>query len=91
MAIKLSKEEINDLVPSVQRYMREEFDEDIGSLKAKFLIAYFLEEIGPYAYNKGVRDAENYFREKITELPDICFEDGLTYWTKKKKKSPPPA
>ncbi len=84
MAIELSKEEIKEVLPSLRRYFREELEEEISEMRAKFLLDYFLKEIAPLAYNKGVRDAEMYFRGKIEDLTGTCFEDGLTYWQKKK-------
>ncbi len=85
MAIELTKQEIADFIPSLQRYFREERDEELGELAAKLLLDYLLKEIAPYAYNRGVRDAEKYFRAKVEDLSALCFEDELTYWTKKRK------
>lgn len=84
MAIELTKEEIKEILPSIQKYVREEFEEEIGELKARLLLNYFLKEVGPYAYNQGVGDAEKYFRERIEDLSGTCHEFGLTYWTDKK-------
>lgn len=86
MAIELTKQEIKDATVSIQRYAEEELELELNEMRAKFLLDYFLQEIAPLAYNKGVRDAEIFFREKIEDLPATCFEDGLTYWLKKKKK-----
>jgi uncharacterized protein (DUF2164 family) len=52
---------------------------------AKFLLEFFLAEIGPLAYNKGVKDAEAHLRRSVEDLPSVCFEGALTYWRKKKK------
>ena len=85
MAIELTKQEIENIVPSLQRYFREERDEELGELQAKLLLDYLLKEIAPFAYNRGVRDAEKYFRAKVEDLSSTCFEDELTYWVRKKK------
>jgi len=85
MAIELSKEEEATIVPSIQRYFREELEQDLGEMRAKLLLDYFLKEVGPLAYNKGVSDAESYFRAKVEDLSGTCFEVGLRYWHKKKK------
>ncbi len=53
-------------------------------MRAKLLLDCVLKEIGPFAYNRGVRDAEQYFRAKVEDLPATCFEDGLTYWKTKR-------
>ena len=85
MAIELNKEEIQDIIPSIQKYVEEEFGEEIGEMKAKFLLDYFLKEIGPYAYNQGVKDAENFFREKVEDLSGSCYEQALMYWPDQRK------
>ena len=85
MAIELTKEETADVVPSLQRFFREELEVELSEMRAKFLLSYFLKEIAPFAYNKGVKDAESFFRSKVEDLTATCFEDGLTYWVKKRK------
>jgi uncharacterized protein (DUF2164 family) len=85
MSMELTKEEIAEVLPSLRRYFREEFDEEITELRSKLVLDYILKEIAPLAYNRGVRDAERYFRQKVEELPAVCFEDGLTYWHSRKK------
>jgi uncharacterized protein (DUF2164 family) len=85
MAIELDKQETKEVLASLQKYFREELEEEIGEMRAKFLLEYFLKEIAPFAYNQGVKDAEMYFRGRIEDLSGTCFEEGLTYWSKKKK------
>ncbi|EDY82471.1 hypothetical protein VDG1235_2093 [Verrucomicrobiia bacterium DG1235] len=85
MPIKLTKEETAEAIPSIQQYIEEEFDTEIGELKAKLLLDFFLTEIAPFAYNQGVNDAESYFRQKADDLKGSCHEHPLTYWTKRKR------
>ena len=85
MAVELTKEEIADIIPSLRRYFREELELEISEMRAKFLLNYFLKEVAPFAYNKGVKDAESYFRGRVEDLSGTCFEPALTYWIKKKK------
>jgi uncharacterized protein (DUF2164 family) len=85
MAIELSKTEKADIIYSIQKFFREELETEISELSAGFLLNYFMKEIAPFAYNKGVKDAESYFRGKVEDLSATCFEDGLTYWVKKRK------
>ena len=85
MAIELNKEDIRSLIPSLQRYMEEELDQTLSDFKATLRLDYIIKEIGPYAYNKGVTDAEAYLRAKAEDLSATCYEDGLTYWTRRKK------
>ena len=85
MPLELTKEETEQVIPSVQKYFREELDQELSEMRARFLLEYFQKEIAPLAYNKGVKDAEQYFRNKTEDLTGICYEDPLTYWTRKRK------
>lgn len=83
MAIELTKHEVADIIPSLRKYFKEELEQELSEMQAKFLLGYFMKEIAPFAYNKGVSDAEAYFRSKLEDLSGTCFEPGLTYWQKK--------
>jgi uncharacterized protein (DUF2164 family) len=85
MAIELSKQEVAEIIPSLHRYLREELELELSEMQARFLLDYFLKEIAPFAYNKGVSDAEMYLRAKVEDLSGTCYEPGLTYWHKKRK------
>ena len=85
MALELTKEEIAEVIPSLQKYFREEFEQELSEMRARFLLEYFQQEIAPLAYNQGVKDAEQYFRTKTEDLTGICFEQPLTYWTRKRR------
>jgi len=85
MAIELKKEEIEVLIPSIQLFVRDEWDEEISELKARFLLDYVMKEIAPFAYNRGVEDAESFFRQKLEDLSGSCHEFEMTYWPEKRK------
>jgi len=85
MPIELTKEETADVIPSLRRYFREELEHELSEMQAKFVLNYFLKEIAPFAYNRGVQDAEAYLRGRVEDLQGTCFEPALTYWVKKKK------
>lgn len=84
MPLELSKEDIAQIVPSLQKYFTQELDQELSDMRAKFLLEYIMKEIAPFAYNLGVKDAEAYFRNKVEDLSATCFEDGMTYWVKRK-------
>lgn len=85
MAIELSKLEAAEALPSIRRFFREEFELELSELQSGFVLNYFLKEIAPFAYNQGVKDAESYFRERVEDVTGSCYEDPLTFWSKKKK------
>ena len=82
--MKLEKEQVKEIIPSIKRYVEEEFGEEIGNLKAELLLDYFMKEIAPYAYNRGGQDAEAYFRAKLEDLQGSCHEFELSYWQDKR-------
>lgn len=83
MDIEFNKNDKEAILASIQKYFREEFETEIGEMKAGFVLKYFLKEIGPFVYNKAIRDAEDFMNDKILDLPAVCYEEGLSYWKKK--------
>ena len=85
MPLALTKEETQEIIPSLKKFCREELEVELSDMRAQFLLDFFQKEIAPYAYNQGVRDADSFIRGKLEDLPATCFEEGLTYWTKKRR------
>jgi len=84
MAITLPQEARKQSLASIKRYVAENFDQDIGDLKAIGLLDYFLKEIAPTIYNQAIADAQAYFQDRVADLEGVCFEKEFTYW------APPP-
>ena len=85
MPLNFNRQETEECIHSLKKYFTSELDQDLGDLKAKLLLDYIAAEIAPFAYNHGVKDAEEYFRQKIEDLPATCFEPALTWWQKKRR------
>ncbi len=86
MAIEFSDAEKKEILPSIQKYMREEFETELSDMRAGFLLKFILEEVGPMIYNKAIKDAEQYMTERVVDLSAACYEPPGGYWQKKKKK-----
>jgi uncharacterized protein (DUF2164 family) len=82
MAIKLNKETEEQLLGSIQRFFSSELDQDIGQLKAKMMLDFCLQEIGPGIYNQAISDAQTTMHDRVTELDITCHEQEYTYWKK---------
>jgi uncharacterized protein (DUF2164 family) len=85
MPIAITKQESEELVHSLKRYFAAELEHELSELRAKLLLDYVLREIAPFAYNQGVKHAEEFLRARLEDLPATIFEPGLTYWQKKRK------
>ena len=51
-----------------------ELSQEIGQFDAEFLLAFFADEIGGYFYNKGLRDAQDIFKERVESITDAIYE-----------------
>lgn len=78
--IRLSNETEKQLRESIKRYVAENFDEEIGDLKARLFLDYCVKEIGPSVYNHAIKDAQAHLQETLTDLDGTCFEPELVYW-----------
>ena len=82
MAIKLSKDTEEQLIVSVKRFFAEHMDDEIGDLKASFLLDFFLREVGPCVYNLAIGDAQTQLLSRVDDLDGSCFEPEFGYWKK---------
>lgn len=80
MNLLLSKDQKIDIVESIRRFAAEELDQEMSEIRAGFLLEYFLQEIAPLAYNKGVEDARSHLARLAEDLPGTCFEEPRRYW-----------
>jgi uncharacterized protein (DUF2164 family) len=85
MTIELTKEDRSQAIASIERYFRENMDEKIGNIAAGGLLGFFLEEIGPSIYNKGVADAQERLQTRVADLDFEVHEAEFGYWRKHEK------
>jgi uncharacterized protein (DUF2164 family) len=86
MAIELTDGVKKEAIASIERYFRENMEEPIGNLTAGALLSFFLEEIGPAIYNKGVADAQQRIQERVMELDIEVHEEEFQYWRKQARQ-----
>ncbi len=82
MPIELSKESKQEAIVSLQRYFKENMENEIGNIAAGALLSFILEEIGPSIYNKAIADAQERMQLRVSELDTEVFEDEFQYWRK---------
>lgn len=85
MAIELNPQESAEAIHSLRKYFTAELESDLSELQARLLLDYFLKEIGPLAYNRGVHDAEEFLRGRLEDLSATCYEPPLTFWQSRKR------
>ena len=87
MEIKFEKDAEKKLVTSIQRYVSENLDTDIGELQSSLFLQFCIEEIGPSIYNSAISDAQTYMQERALDIENSCFAPDSTYWATQDKKT----
>ena len=72
--IQFKKEEKEFIVQKIKLYFSEEMDQEIGGFAAEFLLDFFVEEVGPYFYNKAIDDAHYMLENSLGDLLDQLYE-----------------
>lgn len=72
--IKFSKEELEQMVPVIQVYFREELDQELGGFDAQFLIDFFAEKMGSHFYNKALSDVQTLLENKLEDFGNSLLE-----------------
>ena len=86
MPIEPTPQEHGEATASLKRYFASELEMELSDLRAKLLLDFLLKEIGPLAYNRGVQDAEKFFRARLEDLSATCFEPPFRYWRESRKR-----
>ena len=90
MTIELPREVRQQAITSIERYFFEHMDgQKIGNITAGALLGFFLEEIGPTLYNRGVADAQERMQARVSELDIDVHEEEFDYWRKYDKQQKP--
>jgi uncharacterized protein (DUF2164 family) len=80
MAIELAPDLRRQALASITRFAHEELELEIGDLKAGTVLEFFLRELAPTVYNRGVADAQRYIQDRAIDLEGACREDEFAYW-----------
>jgi uncharacterized protein (DUF2164 family) len=66
--IKLSKDNKEMLLASIQKFFLTERDEEISEFQATIFLDFILNESGVYIYNQAISDAQELMNQKVEEL-----------------------
>lgn len=87
MTIELSKETRATAVTSIERWFTANMDMRVGNMQAAELLEFFLKELAPSAYNKGVADAQAQMQTHVSEIDINCYESEFGYWDGERRRS----
>lgn len=72
--ITFSKEEKEQMIPLIQKYMDEELDCDIGGFDAEFLLDFFTSQIGGFIYNRALVDVHAVLEKRLESMSESIYE-----------------
>ncbi|MDX8046889.1 DUF2164 domain-containing protein [Gracilibacillus sp. S3-1-1] len=67
----LSKAKQEDMIAALQDFFVQERQEELGNIEAEFMLDFIKKELAPAFYNQGVRDAHQFFSEKLEDVFEI--------------------
>lgn len=71
--ISFDNTERDEIVDRIRRFFVAELDSEIGNLPAQQLLQFFGEAIGPFYYNRGLRDAQAAFARQADNFNDEIY------------------
>ncbi len=83
MPIDLDTEAHRSLLQSIRRFFDQELDQEIGELKARRVLEFVLEEIGPSIYNQAVADVQTYLQDKLADMGAVYYKPEFDFWKKR--------
>ena len=66
--LTLDSDKKTALLENIKNYFSVEMDQDIGDLKAGFLLDFIEQNFGKEYYNRGVTDAKKFIFQKMEDL-----------------------
>lgn len=70
----ISREDKGRLLLKVQRHLADEAEVELGRFEAEALVDLVAALIGPFCYNKGLRDAQALLARQVDQINDALYE-----------------
>lgn len=67
-SFEFEKAELDVILPKIQAFMDDEFEMDIGNLRARIFLTFVSEVLGPVYYNRGIEDAAKMMTLRVEDL-----------------------
>ena len=83
MTIQLDQQTEEYLLGSIKSFFASELEDDIGDLKARMVLDFFIREIGPGVYNQAIADAQESLERAVSDLSGARYEPEFDYWKKR--------
>ena len=68
MTLELEEQRRKRLLGDIQAFFEAKLDDDIGDLKARLVLDFFMNEIAPEVYNQALGDAQAWMQDRLQYL-----------------------
>ncbi|APO42712.1 hypothetical protein BK141_06230 [Paenibacillus sp. FSL R5-0765] len=72
-SLKLTKEQQDEAIRTIQSYFEEERGEELGDLAAWGVLDLFMTQLAPYIYNQALRDARTTVNQRMASMEEDLF------------------
>lgn len=74
MTIQLDSKQKSELSHTLQKYLQDELDVELGQFDTAFLVDFISKKFGAVYYNKGIEDAQKVMERKMLDISDELYE-----------------
>lgn len=75
MPLELTEDRRKHLIAEIASFMLDEFDTEVGELRATLVLDFMMKHAAPAAYNQGVADCRAYLTNKLADMEIDLHED----------------
>ncbi|MBF0279455.1 MAG: DUF2164 family protein [SAR324 cluster bacterium] len=68
MKIRLSEDRHQSIITAFVELYQKEFDEELSPYRAETILEFFVQKLGPVAYNQAIQDARSFILRKMEDL-----------------------
>ena len=74
MTVELDRNQKQAMTQTLQTYLQDELDVELGQFDAEFLIDFISKKFGAVYYNQGITDAQQVMERKMLDIADELYE-----------------
>ncbi|EDK30122.1 hypothetical protein VSWAT3_02746 [Vibrionales bacterium SWAT-3] len=74
VTIQLDSKQKSELTQTLQKYLQDELDVELGQFDTEFLVDFISKKFGAVYYNKGIEDAQKVMERKMLDISDELYE-----------------
>lgn len=75
MSLELDENRRLAMLGDIRAFFAESLDDEIGDLKARLVLDFFLGRLGAAVYNQAVADAHAWAQDKLMDIEGELYQD----------------